>query len=191
MPSWSLRIWQSDGARALDEIEAAHAAVGGTGRGRRYATQQINQAYAVILSAQFQRFCRDLHSEAVDHLVLPITNPDLREIIRREFTRSLKLDRGNPNPGNMGSDYERLDLYIWRRVYAVDQRNQNRRHRLETLNIWRNAIAHQDFAAQVGGGTTLRLSSVRDWRRACDGLARGFDLVVRAHLHRISGVPPW
>lgn len=54
MPSNALRNWRRGGKQALDEIEAAHAAIGGSGPGRRYATQQINQAYAVMLSSQFQ-----------------------------------------------------------------------------------------------------------------------------------------
>lgn len=53
---------------ALGEIAAAHTAVGGQGSGRRYATQEINHAYAVLLSSQFQRFCRDLHTEAAAHV---------------------------------------------------------------------------------------------------------------------------
>jgi hypothetical protein len=66
VPSRSLHTWRVDCAAALDEIEAAHGAVGGAGPGRRTATQQINYAYAVLLSSQFQRFCRDLHTEACD-----------------------------------------------------------------------------------------------------------------------------
>lgn len=65
----SLLRWRNESAQALDEIEAAHVAVGGTGRGRRYATQQINQAYVVLLSSRFQAFCRDLHSETVAELI--------------------------------------------------------------------------------------------------------------------------
>jgi hypothetical protein len=61
MPSLAYREWITTRADALGEIEQAHAAVGGTGRGRRYATQQINQAYAVMLASQFQGYCRDLH----------------------------------------------------------------------------------------------------------------------------------
>ena len=49
--------------------EAVHANVGGTERGRRYATQQINRAYAVQLASEFQGFCRDLYSECMDHVV--------------------------------------------------------------------------------------------------------------------------
>ena len=56
----------------LDEIAGADAAVGGAARGRRYATQQINRAYAVLLASEFQGFCRDLHSECVDHVLTVI-----------------------------------------------------------------------------------------------------------------------
>ena len=69
MPSHSLVRWNGERADALDEIENAHVMVGGTERGRRYATQQINYSYAALLSGHFQGFCRDLHSECVDHVV--------------------------------------------------------------------------------------------------------------------------
>ena len=71
MSSVALHHWLTARASALDEIEQAHRSVGGTGRGRRYATQQINQAYAVLLSSQFQGFCRNLHEECADYLVMP------------------------------------------------------------------------------------------------------------------------
>lgn len=41
MPSNSQLRWRGERAASLDEIEAAHVQVGGTARGRRYATQQI------------------------------------------------------------------------------------------------------------------------------------------------------
>lgn len=65
MPSRALAEWRGRRSDELDELLAAHAAVGGTGRGRRYATEQVNRAYALAVAAQFQGFCRDLHSEAV------------------------------------------------------------------------------------------------------------------------------
>lgn len=73
MPSASLENWKTTRRTALDEIVSAHRSVGGSGRGRRYATQQINHAFAVLLSAQFQGFCRDLHSECVTHLVQSVS----------------------------------------------------------------------------------------------------------------------
>jgi hypothetical protein len=69
MTSAAFMRWNTTRLQALDELEQAHGAVGGTGRGRRYATLQVNHAYAVLLSSQFQGFCRDLHSEAVEFLV--------------------------------------------------------------------------------------------------------------------------
>jgi len=69
MPSNSLQHWQQSRRVKLDEIVEAHRAVGGTARGRRDATEQVNHAYAVLLASQFQGFCRDLHSERVHHIV--------------------------------------------------------------------------------------------------------------------------
>ncbi len=57
MPSNSLLRWRESQRSKLDEIMEAHRAVGGAGRWRRYATEQVNHAYAMLLSSQFQGFC--------------------------------------------------------------------------------------------------------------------------------------
>jgi len=194
MPSASYRRWATSRAKALDEIEIAHAAVGGTGRGRRYATQQINQAYVVILASQFQGFCRDLHSECVDHLVNTIgLLPALRLHGGAEFTRGRQLDRGNAQPASIGADFGRLGIDFWTEVEQAHQRNADRKKRLDLLNNWRNAIAHQDFEdpKKLGGRIILRLAEVRYWRLACKCLARTFDEVMRLHLRALTGASPW
>jgi len=192
MPSNSHSIWITQRAQALDEIENTHALVGGTARGRRFTTQQINRAYAVILASQFQGFCRDLHSEAVDHIVGAVTPANLRPALRAEFMLNRQLGKGNPHPGTIGRDFNRLGLVLWDDVRAMDLRNQSRQNLLEELNLWRNAIAHQDFSApQLAGGTTLSLATVRRWRRACSGLASAFDRVLREHIHGLVGSSPW
>jgi hypothetical protein len=192
MPSRSLILWQIRGRRQLDEIEAAHAAVGGVGPGRRSATQQINQAFAVLLSSQFQRFCRDLHSEAADYLTVSINPQQLRYVLRSQLVENRKLDTGNPNPGNLGSDFGRLGISFWASVLAQDPRNSARRARLENLNRWRNAIAHQDFdPVTLGGRTELRISEVRRWRKACEALAEQFDTAIATYLATISGIRAW
>jgi hypothetical protein len=96
MPSAALENWLAARAGALDEIEHAHRSVGGTGPGRRYVTQHINQAYAVLLSSQFQGFCRDLHEECADHLVAPSPAPVLLATYRSNLLFGRKLDTGNP-----------------------------------------------------------------------------------------------
>jgi len=190
MPSNSLLHWRESRRGELDDIVEAHRAVGGTGRGRRYATQQVNRAYAMLLSSQFQGFCRDLHSECVQHIVQKVP-PRLRNVVRGEFVRDRRLDRGNPNPGNIGADFGRLGLPIWDKVKALDSRNDERKQRLDELNDWRNAIAHQDFdPAKLGGRTTLRLNDVNRWRRACDQRP-GPSTKWRGHLDALVGSPPW
>src|SRR5438552_14272690 len=104
MPSIALLRWQTQGERQLDEIAAAHAAVGGSGRGRRHATREVNHAYAVLLTSQFQRFCRDLHTEAVEHIVAQVAPLRVRPVLKTRLFEARKLDRGNPNPSNLGPD---------------------------------------------------------------------------------------
>jgi hypothetical protein len=113
MPSIAFQNWSAVRSAALDEIESAHRTVGGTGPGRRYATQQLNQAYAVLLSSQFQGFCRDLCTECVDHLLVAVADASLRAIYRRNMRYGRKLDTGNPNPGNIGADFDRFGLRFW------------------------------------------------------------------------------
>ena len=193
MPSLSFNLWNTDRRAALDQIAAAHAAVGGAGPGRRYATQQINQAYAMLLSSQFQGFCRDLHSEAVDHICGPVAAGNSRMLLLRiRFTTGRKLDMGNPNPGNLGADFGFFNLPLWPALNSHNPANNARNQVLGTLNEWRNAIAHQDFdPAKLGGRTAVRLSDVKHWRRTCEDLATDLDFVVGAHVATITGASPW
>lgn len=189
MPSESLRRWNGERSLALDEIADAHASVGGSERGRRYATQQINYAYATILSSQFQGFCRDLHSESIDYLVT-VVPAAFQDALRVEFLLNRTLDCGNPHPGAIGSDFNRLGVDFWAEVYKLHASNNRRRELLQELIKWRNAIAHQDFNA-VGTDPTLHLAKVRSWRSAVNALTRFFDRVMRSYLGALIGAPPW
>jgi hypothetical protein len=192
MPSNSLQQWYTTRVPELDQIANAHLQVGGGAPGRRYATQQINHAYAMLLSSQFQGFCRDLHSEAVDRIARSVTPIPLRAVLRAEFTLHRKLDSGNPNPGNIGSDFNRLGLKVWDQIRAQNWRNHNRMGYLGDLNRWRNAIAHQDFdPAKLGGIINLRLATIRRWRQACEQLTVVFDAVLGHHVAQITGIQPW
>ncbi|MBW3542473.1 MAG: hypothetical protein KY476_19595 [Planctomycetes bacterium] len=165
--------------------------VGGTERGRRYATQQINYSYAALLSGHFQGFCRDLHSECVDRIVA-ITPVQLQVFLRVEFIWNRSLGRGNPHPGAIGSDFKRLGIDFWTEVYGLDARNERRRDLLQELIDWRNAIAHQDFdPVAPGGPPRLHLVRVRAWRRAVSALAHNFDQAMYNYLRALLGSNPW
>ncbi len=146
----------------------------------------------MLLSGQFQGFCRDLHTECVDYLVGVASPPVLQGLLRSGFLRERKLDRGNPSPGNIGEDFNRLGLKFWDTINAYDQRNAQRQRHLETLNAWRNAIAHQNFdPSKLGGKTSIQLAEVRQWNTACDGLAQSYDGVMGQHMSGIMGRTPW
>ena len=192
MPSTSHQEWATVRSAALDEMALAHAAVGGSRRGRRYATQQINRSYAVLLASQFQGYCRDLHSECVDHLTNAVSPVPLRPVVRAKFTLSRQLDRGNAQSSSLGSDFGRLGIDFWLEVGAHDAANQARKAALDRLNLWRNAIVHQSLdPTKLGGTATLRLAEVRRWRKDCEHLARSFDAVMGRHVQSLIGTLPW
>ncbi len=193
MPSQSLQQWTATSTVALDELESAHRSIGGTGRGRRRATQQINYAYAMLLSAQFQGFCRLLHIECSGFIAHSIANSALQGIFRKALSQNRKLDRGNPNPSNIQQDFAQFGLDFWPEVQKEDARNKSRQMRLNELNLWRNAIAHQDFLDTkiFPKGGALQIAKVREWRQACNQLAVAFDAVMKLHISTVTGTAPW
>jgi hypothetical protein len=191
MPSTSYQEWATTRRMALDEIARAHAAVEGSRPGRRYATQQINRAYAVLLASHFQGFCRDLHSECIDHVADSIPRAELRPVMRVEFTWNRQLDRGNAHSGSIGADFGRLGVEFWDEIDGHHAKNRGRRRSIDELNAWRNAIVHQSFDPAKFPVTNLDLGRVRRWRMACDRLTRSFDEVMKRHLQALTGRPPW
>jgi hypothetical protein len=103
-----------------------------------------------------------------------------------------KLDAGNPNAGNIGSDFDRFGIKFWPALGAYSRHTEPRQRRLVLLNQWRNAVAHQDFnKAGLGGPDELRLSEIRQWRKACDNLAVDFERVMHDYLVDVTGTAPW
>jgi hypothetical protein len=84
MPSKAYVEWRTIRRAELDRIEHAHTAVGLTGHGRWYATQQVNQAYVVLLASHFQGFCRDLYTECADFLVNLVNPSYLQPLVEAE-----------------------------------------------------------------------------------------------------------
>jgi hypothetical protein len=191
MPSTALKWWRKDAAKVLDEVIAIHRSLSRSGATARSAPGQVANLYAVLLSSQFQNFCRDLHSEAAEHIAALSPTP-ARFVVLVRFTEGRKLETGNPNPGNLGSDFGRLGFDFWNAVEGFAGYQSDNRRLLMELNMWRNAVSHHDFSpSSFKGRTQLRLSEVKDWRRACNRLAAIFDKVVAENLLRLTASPPW
>ncbi|HEY0017478.1 MAG TPA: hypothetical protein VGC13_14300 [Longimicrobium sp.] len=190
--SRSLRRWQSRNRRALDGIEVAYQLASSTMPRRGPVAEQIKQAYVVLLSSWFQAFCRDLHTECIEHLTATISHPAVRMIVRQRMMEARKLETGNPNPGNLGADFGRLGIELWPVLLARDHQARARQEALGKLNRWRNAVAHQDFSsAFLQGRKRVRLREVREWRQVCESLAVDFERVMYDHLLSATGTRPW
>lgn len=111
MASAALIEWRTVGLARLRELEAVHAAATGTARGRRWGTEQLNRSLFLALMGQFQRYCRMLHDEASD-VHVEQANPDQATLLRRFLTQDRKLDKGNPRPSALGSDFGSLGITL-------------------------------------------------------------------------------
>jgi hypothetical protein len=193
MPSSALVTWEFIRLTRLDEFEAAHLALGGSGPTRHTVVRQINRAYIVGLSAEFQGFARDLHSEAATYIA-SAAGPSLTALVGIALTNNRHLDRGNPNGGNIGSDFGRFGMAFWADIYARDKRNRRRAEALEQVMTWRNLIAHDSnpSAAELTkiAGTVPTLRWCKRWRRSLSNLIPHFDAVVAAQINRVSGIQP-
>jgi len=199
MTSKALAKWQAVRAQELDQLLHAHARIGGGGPGRRYATEQLNFAYLVAVAAHFQGFCRDLHTEAVNAFAAAVPS-QLSTILESALTKSRSLDRGNANGSTIAEDFARLGMgRFWDLVTAEGGqiRTARRRHRMEQMNMWRNAIAHDSFEqyqskiAQLDNRLRPRLIEGRKCRAACNLLAAQMTSAVGTFLQQVVGKAPW
>jgi len=192
--SEALREWRGERSARLDAVEALLRRMGAARSRQHSASQDMNRAYVILLAAQFQRFCGDLHVECVDVMVQELP-PDIKVIVVTNFLQGRQLDKGNAQPGNLGSDFGRLGVQLWPELKRWNPRCTVFQELLLQLNIWRNAIAHDDFSAASyfpkGNHTMLRLSLVRRWRQACNRLAPGMDTVMRDYVLGIKGASSW
>lgn len=197
MPSNALSVWHTTRTERLDELLAAHGTVGGTGRGRRWRTEELNSALILRLAAEFQGFARDLHDIAADTFAMwaSPTNAAVQDAIRNLLRENRQLDRGNAQPSALGSDFGRFGFQLWPALAGRTRRSDVFNQSLERLNTARNGIAHADdakLAELAADGFPIILATFRRWRGHLDALAGNLDAEVAARLGSLFGQPqPW
>jgi hypothetical protein len=199
MSSSAYQEWVGSRKSRIDELLSAHASVGGSGRGRRWRTEQLNWSITMRLAGEFQGFARELHDQAIDCVVsqVAISNPTLGNIVRISMSRDRSLDRVNANPSALQKNFSHLGLILWSALDTASRGRSNRwKTELESLNLARNAIAHDDqknfLKLQAAGKFPITLSTVKTWRRSLDSLTVTMDDVVGSYLGNVIGGPrPW
>jgi hypothetical protein len=193
-PSKALLHWRTEGREAMDHLLAARRAVGGRGLGRQAAARQVDYAMTVQYAAQFQRFCRELHAECAYAFGAEVRS-GMGVMFKDALLHGRRLERQNAHPASIGYDFSRFGVQVWDELCALGPRYAAYRRRLEELNAWRNAIAHQDFG-RVGtdpltAGIRPGPETLRAWRAALDQLANGMDRVMYARLTQVTDKIPW
>lgn len=177
-------------------MQEAHQTIGGSGKGRRWRVQHINDAYLVLLAAHFQSFCCDLYSEAAAAFAAGIQPGPAQIGIAAALESERQLLRGNATADNIRRDFAKFGMTFWVDVEARHPPDKARKSRLDQLNIWRNAIAHQNFKlspenqAKVAG-TDRSLRGIKSWRSCFNVLAEHFDVAVGRYSEGLVGAPPW
>jgi hypothetical protein len=99
--SFALREWRGTSGEVLDEIELVHGRVEGTSVGRRILTRQVNYAYATLVAAHFQGYCRAVHTEAARALAVTVPDPALASVFAGLLTERRSVDRAIPRPATL------------------------------------------------------------------------------------------
>lgn len=193
--STSLSLWTTDAQAVFEEIEHTHGAIGGRQRGRRFLTRQTNYAYVTALAAQFQLYCRAVHTEVTQLLATGVGDPALSRVLEGRLIEGRQIDRGNANVPNLGSDFGRLGFRFWHEVNGRRARNPRRRDLLEELIDWRNAIAHGDIDRKRAKGELtppeVHLAHCRRWRSSLGQLVFSIDDVLATQCENLGLPRPW
>src|SRR5262245_61518110 len=103
MPSIALLNWQNDRLPRLGELENQCSATLALVPPNPRLVEENLRGVVVALSAHFQGFCRDLHAEAAQVIVLKL-RPSLQAVIQNQFKANLALKHGNPTIDNSAKD---------------------------------------------------------------------------------------
>jgi hypothetical protein len=150
------------------------------------AVDEQLRAYATLLSAHFQGFCRDLYTEASLKVVARIKQSGLRPIVQTQFTAALKLGKGNPTLDTLSEDFSRLGIENLRQAIGTEPAADTHKGRLKALIDCRNKCAHGEPVIPE-----LQLTSLQDWRTSCDWLATKLNAIVYNHLRAAFRAAPW
>ena len=187
MPSASLLRWQNDRLPNLSEIDAQCAASLALSPPNPRLAEENLRGYVVLLSAHFQGFCRDLHTEAAQVIASKVRS-SLQTLIQGQCCVQRALDHGNPTVENIARDFDRFSFNL-KAALAVDPANYHRLQHLADLNKWRNVAAHH--VPIHPPGVPLTLVALQTWRLTVHELAVVLDGIMYNQLRQLLRCKPW
>lgn len=107
MPSSALSNWDTERKNRLDELLTLRDRAVGTSTGRKWGVREYNKLYLSKVEAEFQSFCRDLHSESRP-ILIDTSSLELRPVLEASLSSSLRLTQGNAHPGSLGEEFGRF-----------------------------------------------------------------------------------
>lgn len=179
MPSAALTEL-TNALKDVEELINSHVIVTGGGRGRPAMRQgaAISRAGIVLLAASFEAFVEDLFEEAADIVYLGWTADERRAFIKQTSKRLNNADvfKTNYLYFNLGIPW------VFNGIRWQKFSNPTLIREVNKLVDTRNQVAH-------GGQPTMRLASVRYWKRMIENLAPRFEAKVSAEVSRVCGRP--
>ena len=172
MPSVALQEWQTIRMRRLSEVDLQCDSTFGLTPVPDLADENL-RGYVMLLSAHFQGFCRDLHSECIQVFSNAAPLP-LQYVIQLQCFAGRELDGANPKMESLRKDFNRFNLNL-SSALGLNPANATRITHLGHLNLWRNYAAHYK-KLPPGHGGPLSLPTVRAWKTSSDGLAVELDV---------------
>jgi len=158
----------------IDQLFAAHAAVTGTGPGKRGRVIALNRAGVLLLNAHFEGYLESVFAEALSSFDPALDAAQLY----RQFN--------NPWPADIDKLFSFFGMKgpakkpSWRRTS-----NKMVRSALEAMVARRNQLAHGEV------GVKVRKQEVKRWRTYVERFCSHFDDLVRDQITALQGAPPW
>jgi hypothetical protein len=188
MPSNALLHWQTDRIPRLNEVDAqCNASLTLVPANPLLADENL-RGYLMLLSAHFQGFCRDLHSECIQIAAIALI-PSMQAMFQSQCQAGRQLDGANPKYSTLRKDFERFGLDL-ASTLAANPANSPRITHIDHLNLWRNYAAHHLTSMPVQGGP-FTVVTIQIWKNDCDGLATELDGIMYNQLQVLIGVAPW
>jgi hypothetical protein len=173
MPSKSLAALTGR-LKDVDQLMAAHRAVAGKKRGRKYEVEGLNRAAVLMLTSHFEGYLEDVMAEALAAVNSKLDAPTLTDGFH------------NPWPDRIDQLFAFLGMHKPSRSISWQKAsNAAVRANLEKLVRTRNKLAHGTT------GVNVYKTDVTSMRKYVEGFAQRFDAAVRVQVKVLTTKNPW